>query len=60
MPFAFTRIECKSRLDPRKHSGLLLRRTSGPPLPPRPAEYEDRTAEIFENIISNPKERLVQ
>jgi hypothetical protein len=25
-----------------------------------PAEYEDRTAEIFENIISNPKERLVQ
>ena len=24
-----------------------------------PAEYEDRTAEIFENIISNPKERLV-
>jgi hypothetical protein len=25
-----------------------------------PAEYEDRTAEIFENIISNPKQRLVQ
>jgi hypothetical protein len=25
-----------------------------------PAEYEQRTAEIFENIISNPKQRLVQ
>jgi hypothetical protein len=25
-----------------------------------PAEYEDRTAEIFENIISNPRQRLVQ
>jgi len=25
-----------------------------------PADYEQRTAEIFENIISNPKQRLVQ
>ena len=25
-----------------------------------PAEYEQRTAEIFENIISSPKQRLVQ